>query len=89
MEWEIFFLPRIPVSTYRLQFNYQFRFSDTRKIIPYLHELGITDIYSSPYFRTKEKSLHGYDIVDHKTLNPEVGSEEEYDELIDELHKGN
>ncbi len=87
MEWEIFFLPRIPVSTYRLQFNRQFRFSDARKIISYLHKLGITDIYASPYFKTKEGSLHGYDIVDHNTLNPEIGTEEEYDELIKELQE--
>jgi (1->4)-alpha-D-glucan 1-alpha-D-glucosylmutase len=87
MEWEFFFLPRIPVSTYRLQFNRQFRFSDARKIISYLHKLGITDIYASPYFKTKEGSLHGYDIVDHNILNPEIGTEEEYDELIKELQE--
>ncbi|MDI6891062.1 MAG: malto-oligosyltrehalose synthase [Thermodesulfovibrionales bacterium] len=84
---EVFLLPRVPVSTYRLQFNCQFRFSDARKIIPYLHELGITDIYSSPYFKAKKGSLHGYDIVDYNTLNPEIGTEEEYDKLINELHK--
>ncbi len=84
---ETLLLPRIPVSTYRLQFNRQFRFSDARKIIPYLHELGITDIYSSPYFKAKEGSLHGYDIVDHNTLNPEIGTEEEYNQLINELWK--
>jgi (1->4)-alpha-D-glucan 1-alpha-D-glucosylmutase len=87
MEKDVFLLPRIPVSTYRLQFNRQFRFSDAKKIIPYLHELGITDIYASPYFKAKEGSLHGYDIVDHNILNPEIGTEEEYDELINELHK--
>ncbi|OGW47150.1 MAG: malto-oligosyltrehalose synthase [Nitrospirae bacterium RBG_13_41_22] len=83
----IFLLPRIPVSTYRLQFNYQFRFEDAKKIVPYLYELGITDIYSSPYLEAKEGSLHGYDIVDHNTLNPEVGSGEEYNKLINELQK--
>jgi (1->4)-alpha-D-glucan 1-alpha-D-glucosylmutase len=87
MEKEILLFPKIPVSTYRLQFNCQYRFSDARKIIPYLYGLGITDIYTSPYFKAKEGSLHGYDIVDHNELNPEVGTEKEYDELIKELRK--
>ncbi len=89
MEEEIALLPRIPVSTYRLQFNHQFSFSYAVKIISYLHDLGITDIYVSPYLKAKEGSVHGYDIVDHNFLNPEIGSVEEYDELIKELHKYN
>lgn len=78
---------RIPISTYRLQFNLHFKFSDAKKIIPYLHDLGISDMYASPYFKAKEGSLHGYDIVDHNTLNPEVGTEEEFNEMIHELWK--
>ena len=76
---------RIPASTYRLQFNAHFRFSDAREIIPYLQRLGISDIYASPYFKAREGSLHGYDILDHNSLNPEIGSEDEYEELVDEL----
>lgn len=78
---------RIPVSTYRLQFNKQFRFLDAREIVCYLYELGITDIYASPYLKARESSLHGYDIVDPNELNPEIGTGEEYDELIKELQK--
>lgn len=78
---------RIPVSTYRLQFNQGFGFSDALDIIRYLHELGITDIYSSPYLKAKKGSLHGYDIVDPNALNPEIGTEEEYNEMINELGK--
>jgi len=78
---------RIPVSTYRLQFNRHFRFTDAKKIVQYLHDLGITDIYSSPYLKAKEGSLHGYDIVDHHALNPDVGTEEEYDGLVSALRK--
>jgi len=80
-------LTRIPVATYRLQFNYQFKFSDARSIVSYLHDLGISDCYASPYFKAKKGSLHGYDILDHNQINPEVGTEEEYDELIEELQK--
>jgi (1->4)-alpha-D-glucan 1-alpha-D-glucosylmutase len=77
---------RIPTAAYRLQFNYLFTFSDAAKIIPYLFDLGITDIYSSPYFMACKGSIHGYDIVNHSRLNHEIGTEEEYNKLIDELH---
>ena len=84
---EIFSDPRIPVSTYRLQFNHLFRFSDAKKIIYYLCDLCISDIYASPYFKAKKGSLHGYDIVDHNDLNPEIGTKAEYDEMIHDLWK--
>ncbi|OGP94091.1 MAG: malto-oligosyltrehalose synthase [Deltaproteobacteria bacterium RBG_16_47_11] len=78
---------RIPIATYRVQFNGQFKFSDAKDILSYLHELGISDVYASPYFKAKRGSLHGYDILDHNALNPEIGSEKEYDEFTEELRK--
>jgi (1->4)-alpha-D-glucan 1-alpha-D-glucosylmutase len=78
---------RIPVSTYRLQFNSHFRFNDAREIVPYLHTLGISDIYASPYFKASAGSLHGYDILDQNSLNPEIGSDAEYDALVAELKR--
>jgi (1->4)-alpha-D-glucan 1-alpha-D-glucosylmutase len=80
---------RIPVSTYRLQFNSGFRFSDAKDIVSYLHSLGIGDIYASPYFKAREGSLHGYDILDQNRLNPEVGTEDEFEELVGELKRLN
>src|SRR5512135_28567 len=79
--------PRIPVSTYRLQFNYAFRFADAGSLIPYLNELGITDVYASPYFKARKGSLHGYDIVDPSELNPEVGTDKEFEEFVNNLFK--
>jgi len=76
---------RIPVSTYRLQFNSGFGFSDAKDIVAYLATLGISDIYASPYFKAHEGSLHGYDILDQNSLNPEVGTVDEYDEMVVEL----
>ncbi len=87
MEMQNIPTPRIPVSTYRLQFNHRFKFSDAAEIVAYLHELGISDIYASPYLKARKGSLHGYDIVDPSALNPEVGTEEEYDGFIGELRK--
>ena len=78
---------RIPVSTYRLQFNSQFRFSDATEIVSYLHCLGISDIYASPYFKAREGSLHGYDILDQNSLNPEIGPDDEFDALVGELKR--
>jgi (1->4)-alpha-D-glucan 1-alpha-D-glucosylmutase len=78
---------RIPVASYRLQLNHHFKFLDAKSIVSYLYELGISDSYASPYFKAKKGSLHGYDILDHNQLNPEIGTEEEYHEFIDELKK--
>ncbi len=78
---------RVPVSTYRLQFNRLLPFSRARNIIPYLHELGITDIYSSPNFRSAPGSLHGYDLIRYDQLNPEVGTLEEYGLFTEELSR--
>src|SRR5919199_4719426 len=69
---------RIPVSTYRLQFNHQFTFAMARSMVTYLEELGISDIYSSPILMARPGSLHGYDIVDHTKINPELGTEDEF-----------
>ncbi len=80
-------IPRIPVSTYRLQFNKMFRMADASKVVGYLSELGITDIYSSPFFRSRPGSTHGYDVVDHSRLNPELGTEDEYEDFFAEIRR--
>ena len=77
----------IPVSTYRLQFNQQLRFNDVRALVPYLHDLGITDLYASPLLQAKRGSTHGYDVTDPFHLNPELGTDEEFDALVQELQK--
>lgn len=75
----------IPTATYRLQFNRDFGFDAARRILPYLSELGISHLYCSPYFKAREGSGHGYDITDHNALNPEVGSQRQFDELVEDL----
>ena len=76
---------RIPISTYRLQFNQQLRFTDAKDLIPYLHSLGVTDIYPSPLLQAKRGSPHGYDVTDPSRLNSELGSNEEFDAMVREL----
>ncbi len=78
--------PRIPLSTYRLQFNRSFTFTDAKQLLPYLHALGVSDCYTSPYLKATPGSTHGYDVVDPTQLNPELGSEKEYQEFVDALH---
>jgi (1->4)-alpha-D-glucan 1-alpha-D-glucosylmutase len=72
---------RIPVSTYRLQFNHQFTFEQAAALVEYFRELGVTDIYASPVLKARAGSLHGYDVVDHTKINPEVGTEEDFARL--------
>ncbi|MGI6284703.1 malto-oligosyltrehalose synthase [Neomoorella humiferrea] len=69
---------RIPVATYRLQFNRDFDFNAARRVVPYLHALGVTDVYASPLLQARKGSLHGYDVTDPGRLNPELGSEEDF-----------
>src|SRR5580698_9526003 len=78
-------LTRAPSSTYRIQLNAEFRFSDVRNILDYLHELGISDVYLSPILASRKGSNHGYDFIDPTRLNPELGSEEEFAALQTDL----
>ena len=75
----------LPLSTYRLQFNRDFRFEDGRQLVPYLHRLGVTHCYASPILKARSGSVHGYDIVDHNQINPEIGTEEDFRALALEL----
>ena len=77
---------KAPLSTYRVQFNKDFRFLDCRDIVPYLHALGIGALYSSPRFRARRGSEHGYDVASPLRVNSELGTDEEFDDLCMKLH---
>jgi (1->4)-alpha-D-glucan 1-alpha-D-glucosylmutase len=72
---------RIPAATYRLQFTPEFTFERAEKLLPYLRNLGLSDIYASPIFRARPGSRHGYDVVDPAALNPDIGPPEAFDRL--------
>ncbi|WP_240761831.1 malto-oligosyltrehalose synthase [Nitrosococcus wardiae] len=76
----------MPRVTYRLQFNNHFTFADAEAIVPYLHELGISHCYASPYLKARLGSPHGYDIVDHNALNPEIGDRDTFASWVQALH---
>ena len=73
-------------ATYRLQFHRRFTFRDARALIPYFAELGISHLYASPIMEARPGSSHGYDIINHNRINPELGGEAEFQALVAELH---
>ena len=64
---------RVPRATYRLQLHKDFGFDDAARIVPYLDRLGISHVYCSPIQRARPGSMHGYDVVAHDEINPELG----------------
>ncbi|MBL8012974.1 MAG: malto-oligosyltrehalose synthase [Candidatus Omnitrophica bacterium] len=80
---------KVPASTYRLQLHSAFTFHDTQKIVPYLEELGITDIYASPIFTSTKDSQHGYDVVDPTQINPQLGGREGFEQLSQQVRQRN
>lgn len=76
---------RTPVTTYRIQLHQGFPFEAATKIVSYLAKLGISDFYASPIFKAKAGSTHGYDVVDPTQINPELGTEEVFNQLVEKL----
>jgi (1->4)-alpha-D-glucan 1-alpha-D-glucosylmutase len=77
----------VPRGTYRVQFHKGCTFEQVTRAIPYLHALGVSDLYSSPYLRARPGSTHGYDIVDHGAVNPEVGDAVQHQRLCHALRR--
>jgi (1->4)-alpha-D-glucan 1-alpha-D-glucosylmutase len=71
----------IPVATYRIQLTADFGFDAAAAIVPYLKSLGISHLYASPFMTSRKGSTHGYDIVDHTKLNPELGGDAGFERL--------
>src|SRR5262249_40354145 len=59
------------------QLHKGFGFRDAAELVPYLAELGITHLYTSPVTKAAPGSMHGYDVQDHQQLNPELGTAKE------------
>jgi len=82
-------IAEIPRATYRVQLNKSFTFADLTGIVPYLASLGISHVYCSPYFKARAGSLHGYDVVDHNEINPEIGTREDFETFVAALRGHN
>jgi (1->4)-alpha-D-glucan 1-alpha-D-glucosylmutase len=72
----------VPRATYRLQFTKDFGFDQAAELAPYLAKLGISHVYASPYLRARPGSTHGYDIVSHTELNPELGTPGAFNRMV-------
>jgi (1->4)-alpha-D-glucan 1-alpha-D-glucosylmutase len=62
-----------PRATVRLQFNRDFTLDDAAEWVPYYAALGISHLYASPLFAARPGSGHGYDVIDPREINPELG----------------
>ncbi len=78
---------QVPLATYRVQFHAGMTFDQATAVLPYMHSLGISHLYASPYLRARAGSTHGYDIVDHNALNPEVGDEAAFNRMCRGLRR--
>ncbi len=79
----------VPKATYRLQFHAGFTLDHAAAIADYLADLGISHIYASPYLQAAPESSHGYDVVDHTTVNRELGGNEGHDRFCRALAENN
>jgi maltooligosyltrehalose synthase len=50
-----------------------------------LARIGISHAYASPYLKARPGSAHGYDIVDHGQLNPGLGNEPAFRDMVKEF----
>src|ERR1700759_5808573 len=77
--------PALPLATYRLQLTADFNFEHAAAVVPYLKALGISHVYASPFTTARKGSTHGYDVVDHTRLNPELGGDAGFERLSNAL----
>ena len=78
-------MTRTPQSTYRLQLHAEFTFKNAMDVAQYIHDLGVTHVYSSPYLQAGKGSMHGYDVVDHHQVNQELGGTEWHERFCQRL----
>lgn len=54
--------------------------------IDYLKELGVDAIWFSPLYASPNADF-GYDISDYRQINPEYGTMEDFDRMVEKLHE--
>jgi (1->4)-alpha-D-glucan 1-alpha-D-glucosylmutase len=72
-------------ATYRLQLHPGFGFDDAAAVCDYLKLLGITHVYCSPYLQAAPESTHGYDVVDPRRVNQELGGAAAHARFLERL----
>jgi (1->4)-alpha-D-glucan 1-alpha-D-glucosylmutase len=79
-------MTRAITATYRLQLRREFPLTAARALVPYLSRLGVSHVYLSPVLAARPGSPHGYDVIDHARMNPELGTEDDLRALAEALH---
>ena len=77
----------MPIATYRFQFHRGFTLPQATELVPYLRDLGISHVYASPLLMAQPGSMHGYDVCDFQRLNPELGTEAEFEHFVATLRQ--
>src|SRR5882724_348390 len=77
---------RLPSATYRIQLTKDLTFRHALALVDYWDQLGVTDVYASPFLKSRPGSTHGYDVVDPRVINPEIGTEDDLRALHEALH---
>jgi (1->4)-alpha-D-glucan 1-alpha-D-glucosylmutase len=77
----------IPRATYRLQMTKEFPFAAAAEIASYLSRLGVSHAYLSPILKARRGSTHGYDVVDHTVLNPELGTRADFERMVEAFRR--
>lgn len=75
-----------PASTYRLQITAGFDLFAGAGLVEYLADLGAGWVYLSPLLVSESGSEHGYDVVDHSSVDPARGGPTGLAALSGEAH---
>jgi (1->4)-alpha-D-glucan 1-alpha-D-glucosylmutase len=67
-----------PRATYRIQLHRNFDLGQAAALADYWAALGISHSYASPILQAVPGSMHGYDVLDHRKVNLELGGEESF-----------
>ncbi|MQT12087.1 malto-oligosyltrehalose synthase [Segnochrobactrum spirostomi] len=76
-------------ATARLQFHAGFTLDDALPLVDYYADLGISHLYASPLTTATAGSTHGYDVIDHGRINPELGGKPALERLVAALRARN
>jgi malto-oligosyltrehalose synthase len=71
-------------ATYRIQLRGGVDFATIASAVPYIARLGISHLYLSPIWQARAGSTHGYDVVDPNVIEPALGGEAGFRDLVAE-----
>lgn len=77
----------VPRATHRVQLHRGFDFDAAAAQLGYWSRLGISHLFVSPVLTARAGSTHGYDVVDHTRINPELGGEPALRRLVQQLRR--